>query len=137
MKKNLQDLENYCKSSLTADRTRNIIMLLSFKCIHSYNRQLQIPTRYAEFYLATISLHKKSLLYYFYINFKKNIETKSSAKVSKITFNNSNNNNNNNNLFSVEKIQQHREPKKRKLKKFDQKEYWCELLNVSNISYKP
>ena len=37
------------------------------------------------------------------------METKRSAKVSKITFNNNNNNNNkndyNNNLFSVEKIQ--------------------------------
>ena len=67
------------------------------------------------------------------------METKRSAKVSKITFNNNNNNKNdyNNNLFSVEKIQQHREPKKKILKKFDQKEYWCELLNVCNISCKP
>ena len=55
--------------------------------------------------------------------------------MSKITFNN---NNNNNNLFNVEKIQQRREPKKRNmLIKFDQKESWCELLNVSNISYNP
>ena len=57
--------------------------------------------------------------------------------MSKITFNNSNDNSNNNNLFSVEKIQQHREPKKKMLKNFDQKEYWCELLNVSNISHRP
>ena len=27
--------------------------------------------------------------------------------------------------------------KRNMLIKFDQKEYWCELLNVSNISYKP
>ena len=27
--------------------------------------------------------------------------------------------------------------KKKKLIKFDKKEYWCELLHVSNISYKP
>ena len=27
--------------------------------------------------------------------------------------------------------------KKKVLIKFDEKEYWCELLNISNISYKP
>ena len=27
--------------------------------------------------------------------------------------------------------------KKKMLIKFDEKEYWCELLSVSNISYKP
>ena len=31
-------MELYYKSSLAADSTRNIIMLLSFKCIHSYIR---------------------------------------------------------------------------------------------------
>ena len=36
-------MELYCKSSSTANSTRNIIMLLSFKCIHSSIRQQQIP----------------------------------------------------------------------------------------------
>ena len=27
--------------------------------------------------------------------------------------------------------------KKKMLIKFDEKEYWCELLSVTNISYKP
>ena len=44
-------------------------------------------------------------------------------------------------LFNVENIQQRREPKKKKkktmLRKFDEKEFWCELLNVSKINYKP
>ena len=41
--------------------------------------------------------------------------------------------------FKVENIQQRRELKKKKkmLIKFNEKEYWCKLLNVSSISYKP
>ena len=39
--------------------------------------------------------------------------------------------------FNIENMQQRREPKKKMLIKFDEKEYQCELLNVSNISYKP
>ena len=35
--------------------------------------------------------------------------------MSKINFNNNNNNNDNNNLFSVEKIQKQREPKKKRM----------------------
>ena len=54
--------------------------------------------------------------------------------------NNNNNKNNNNDiyLFNVKNMQQRPEPKKKKmLIKFDEKEYWCELLCVTNINYKP
>ena len=73
-------IELYYKSSLTADSIRNIIMLLSFNCIHSYvSCQFQLN---AEFYSATTSLHKRLHFFCFCINIQK-LGIKSFSKVSK------------------------------------------------------
>ena len=36
-----------------------------------------------------------------------------------------------------QKKKTNKQKKKKMLTKFDEKEYWCELLNASNMSYKP
>ena len=74
-------IELYYKSSLTADSIRNIIMLLSFNCIHSYvSCQFQLN---AEFYSATTSLRKRPHFFCFCINIQK-LGIKSFSKVLKI-----------------------------------------------------
>ena len=59
------------------------------------------------------------------------------AKLKHNSNNNNNNNNNNNIYFLTSKIHNSVVNHKKMPIKFDEKEYWCELLNVSNISYKP
>ena len=51
--------------------------------------------------------------------------------------NNSNNNNNNNIYLTLNIYNSFVNNNKKMLIKFVENKYWCELLNVSNISYKP
>ena len=59
----------------------------------------------------------------------------------KVYVNDSNNNNDNiyleSKIYNSGVIKKQKNKQKKLLIKFDEKEYWCELLNVSNISHKP